>query len=57
MVGTIKWKVEWANDTGPNDESYWEWWIITDGEKAFKAESDQEAYWLRDLLNKPKDYQ
>lgn len=46
-----KWKIEYGNDTGPSDESFWEWWTVTDGEKSFKCDDQADAKWLCDLLN------
>lgn len=45
------WKVEYDNDTGPNDEGFCEWWTITNGEKTFTTHSKPNATWLCHLLN------
>ena len=45
-----KWRIEWDNDTGPNDEGYTEWWIVTDGLTNFKCESSEDANFLLGLL-------
>jgi hypothetical protein len=47
-----KWTVEYDNDTGPNDEGYWEWWDVSDGTTTFKAFTDESAKWLCVLLNR-----
>ena len=46
------WRIEYHNDVGPMDESFWEWWEVTDDEKTFKTNSEEDANWLCDLLNK-----
>lgn len=46
------WTIEWDNDTGPNDGYYVEWWNVTDGTKTFRTESEKDAEWLAELLNK-----
>lgn len=45
------WKIEYDNDTGPNDESFSEWWCVTDGVRSFKADSKEDANFLLSLLN------
>lgn len=45
------WKVEYDNDTGPNDEGFSEWWTVTNGDKSFKSSSEPDAHWLCHLLN------
>jgi hypothetical protein len=47
----MKWKVDRNNDVGANDEGFWEWWEVTDGERVFKADSEADADWLCELLN------
>lgn len=47
-----KWCVEYHNDTGPNDEGFWEWWEVTDGKRVFKASSEEDAMWLVEALTK-----
>lgn len=49
-----KWKIEYDNDTGPDDEGFWEWWTVTDGEKSFKCDVEADAKWLLNLLNESK---
>lgn len=46
------WKIEYDNDVGPNDEGFWEWWDVSDGETTFRANSENQAEWLADALNK-----
>jgi len=46
-----EWVVEYDNDTSPMDEGFWEWWTVTNGVDAFKADSAEAAQWLCDLLN------
>ena len=45
------WKVEYNNDTGPRDDSFSEWWDVTDGEKTFTSKSERDAIWLCVILN------
>jgi hypothetical protein len=45
------WRVDYNNDTGPNNESFWEWWEVTDGARIFKCDDENDAQWLCDLLN------
>jgi hypothetical protein len=47
----MKWTVDYSNDTGPDDEGFWEWWEVTDGERTFKADTQPHAKWLCELLN------
>ena len=47
----MKWKVDYDNDVGPNDESFWEWWEVTDGTRTFKCDKSEDADFLCDLLN------
>lgn len=46
-----KWKIEYDNDTGPQDEGFSEWWNVTDGERNFKCNIEDEAKWLAQALN------
>lgn len=48
----MKWKIDYDNDVGPNDEGFWEWWNVTNGEVFFKANSEADAKWLCDFLNR-----
>jgi hypothetical protein len=48
------WKVEYGNDVGPNDEGFWEWWEVTDGKRTFKSNSEEDANWLCEALNKAR---
>jgi hypothetical protein len=51
------WKIEYDNDTGPDDEGFWESWTVVkdlfvlDG-MAFECDSKESAEWLCALLNK-----
>lgn len=47
----MKWTIEHDNDTGPNDESYHEWWMISNGDKSFKCTDEADAKWLCAALN------
>jgi hypothetical protein len=46
-----KWRIEYDNDTGPSDEGFFEWWDVTDGKTTYRADSEQEATALCNLLN------
>jgi len=46
----MNWKIEYDNDTGPDDESFWEKWAVTDGVKIFECTKEEDAKWLCDLL-------
>lgn len=48
---TTKWKVEYDNDTGPNDDNYYQFWTISDGNKVFTCYNEEDADWLCKLLN------
>jgi hypothetical protein len=45
------WRIEYDNDTGFSDEGFWEWWTVTDGTRAFRADTETDAEWLCKLLN------
>lgn len=45
------WRVEYENDTGPNDEGFREFWIVGNGNISFEADTEEAANWLRDTLN------
>jgi len=46
-----KWIITYENDTGYNDESFWEWWEISIQDACFKTENKEHAEWLCSLLN------
>lgn len=41
-----RWTIEYDNDTGPADDSFSEWWTVTDGEKGFRCSTEADAEWL-----------
>lgn len=45
------WKIEYDNDTGPNDEGFWEWWTVSNHEYSFKCSSEEEAEFLKRQLS------
>ncbi len=45
-MSNAMWKILYDNDTGPSDEGFCEWWIITNGEKEFKCFDEGDAKWL-----------
>ena len=46
-----EWTIEYDNDVGPDDEYFIEWWIVTNGERAFKSNTKIDAEWLKSTLN------
>lgn len=46
-----EWKVEYDNDTGYNDESFTEYWAVTNSDKSFASKDEKDANWLCALLN------
>lgn len=50
----MRWRVEYNNDTGLDDESFDEWWEVTDGTTIFKANQQEHAHWLCARLNENK---
>lgn len=42
------WKITYDNDTGPNDEGYWEWWNVSNDELglSYKCNTEKEAKYL-----------
>lgn len=47
----MTWKIEYNNDVGPSDESFWEWWEVSDGYNIFKTSNEESAKWLCATLN------
>ena len=47
----MNWTIENQNDTGPNDEGFWEWWEVSNRARTFKCDDREDAEWLCDLLN------
>lgn len=45
-----EWVIEYNNDTGPNDDGFWAWWEVTDGEVVFKTDKRKDAVWLLNLV-------
>ena len=45
------WTIEYENDVGLDDDGFWEWWTISDGERSFDTKIEADAKWLCDLLN------
>lgn len=50
-----KWRVEYDNEVGQDDEGFGEWWEVTDGDKSFKSTNEKGANWLADILNTAED--
>ncbi|MDY6862938.1 MAG: hypothetical protein SV062_08115 [Thermodesulfobacteriota bacterium] len=54
-VLNVRWHVDYDNAVGRNDEGFWKWWTVTDrqnNEKYFKCNTEDDANWLCDILNK-----
>lgn len=47
-----KWTIEYDNDTGQDDGGFWEWWKVTNGDKSFKSDDEDDAKWLAEVLNR-----
>jgi hypothetical protein len=47
---TGKWIIEYGNNTGFEDEGFWEWWTVTNGARSFKCDSEDDALFLRAAL-------
>ena len=45
------WRVDYDNDVGDDDGGFWEWWEVTNGTVAYKADKETEAKSLCNLLN------
>lgn len=45
------WDVRYGNGTGTNDDSFREWWTITNGKKSFDCKNEDDANWLCEQLN------
>ena len=45
------WTSVYDNDTGMNDEGFWEFWTVTDGSKEYKCDNKEDADWLCRTLN------
>lgn len=50
-----RWEIEYDNYTGPCDDSFGEWWIVKSGSVYFKADTEKQAEWLADILNKASE--
>lgn len=48
----MKYSVEYSNATSPDDDGFWEWWTVSSENRSFKCDSDDDAVWLCELLNK-----
>ncbi len=48
----MPWKIEYDNDVGSNDESFFEYWNVThDGDILFRSNDKNSAEWLCSILN------
>ena len=51
------WTYEYANDVGPGDEGFFEWWdVLRDGEKVAKADEEEIAKLICDKMNAPEPF-
>lgn len=46
----MNWHIDYGNDTGPDDDGFWEWWEVTNGERTFKCDYKEDAEWLLNAL-------
>ena len=46
------WQIIYNNDTGPDDDGFWEWWDVTDGNRSFRCDSEEDAKWLVENLSR-----
>ena len=47
-----RWVILYDNGTGPSDEGYYEWWSVTDGERLYRCNSEADAAFLCETLNR-----
>lgn len=45
------WRIEYDNDTGPDDGYFHQWWTVTNGEVSFKCDAEKDAKLLLAHLN------
>lgn len=45
------WTVVCENDVGLHDDGFWQWWEVTDNNRVFKSDEEDDAKWLCDFLN------
>ena len=50
-----KWKIEYDNDIGPSEDGYSEWWCVTDGNRSYQTNSEEDARWLCDALTRGEE--
>lgn len=46
------WTIEYDNEVGPNDDRFREWCIVTDGTRQYRCDTESDARWLCELLNR-----
>ena len=46
----MKTEIEYNNDTGSDDEGFYEWWTVTYGDRVFKCDRERDANWLAHLI-------
>lgn len=49
------WQIIYNNDSGPDDDGFWEWWDVTDGNRSFRCDSEEDAKWLVENLSRSKE--
>lgn len=56
-VKRAEWTITYENDTGPDDDGFWEWWTVSNGTTSFECDSKADAEWLRNILTLCVDYE
>ena len=46
------WEIKYDNDTGPNDEGFEQWWDVDGNGMSFRCWSEEQAEWLKTVLEK-----
>lgn len=47
----MKLEINYNNDVGPNDDGFWEWWEVSNGETSFSCRTEEDAIWLINVFN------
>lgn len=50
-VAVPMWTVEEDSGTGPNDEGYFKWWTVSDGQRSLDCHNAEDATWFANVLN------
>lgn len=46
----MNWRIEYDNETGPDDGGYWETWTVTNGDMRLSTDREEDAEWLLSVL-------